>query len=179
MCCGKPRQRWHSGLALTLGVLILSCSLGDQPVIGELPPPIAGQAMMPQGQRLPITAIAVVGNTRIHLEVANTPAEQELGLMFRDSLADDRGMLFPFQPARPVGFWMKDCRMSLDMIFIRLGKVVGIAANRPPCTTEPCPVYPSLVPIDQVLELRGGRAAELGIGVGDAVKVNFLADNKK
>lgn len=170
----KP-SRWQSqGLTLLLGIVLLSCTLANKPVQGESPPPITGQAMTPQGQKLPITAIALIGKTRINLEVAKTPAEQEMGLMYRASLADDQGMLFSFQPARPVGFWMKDCRISLDMIFMRLGKVVEIAANVPPCTTEPCPVYPSGVPVDQVLELRGGRAAELGIKLGDPLSVEFL-----
>jgi uncharacterized protein len=59
-------------------------------------------------------------------------------------------------------------------VFIRLGKVVEIAPNSPPCSSEPCAVYPSRVPIDQVIELRGGRAAELGLKVGDLISIEFL-----
>ena len=67
------------------------------------PKPVAELA-----QYLPITAIATIAGREIQLEVANTPQEQEKGLMFRPPLADDRGMLFPFTPARPVAFWMKN-----------------------------------------------------------------------
>lgn len=94
--------------------------------------------------------------------------------MYRSSLADNRGMLFPFNPARPVSFWMKNCLIPLDIIFIRLGRVVAIAAEAPPCAADPCPFYNSGKPVDQVIELRAGRAAELGLKPGDRVEVQYL-----
>lgn len=173
MFYGKPRS-WINQPYLWLGlvVLLLSCSLGWPPVQSESSP--GGPAIAGQPQSLPIEAVATISTTRINLEVARTPNQQELGLMHRTSLADDQGMLFPFQPPRPVGFWMKNCLISLDIVFMRLGKVVAIAANSPPCTEEPCPIYPSGAPIDQVIELRGGRAAELGLKVGDPIGIEFL-----
>jgi uncharacterized protein len=159
-------------LWLGLVVLLIGCSFGLNPAQGESPPSAISPTVQPQ--TLPIAAVATIVNTRINLEVAGTPEQQETGLMQRTSLADDRGMLFPFQPARPVAFWMKNCLISLDMVFIRLGKVVAIAAEAPPCTKEPCAVYPSRVPIDRVIELRGGRAAELGLKVGDPISIEFL-----
>jgi uncharacterized protein len=126
------------------------------------------------GQMLPITATAAIANTTIHLEVARTPEQQALGLMYRTSLADDRGMLFEFKPPRSVSFWMKNCKISLDMIFLRQGVVKYIAPQVPPCDAEPCPSYGPNLPINQVIELRGGRAAELGLKVGDRVPVRFL-----
>ncbi len=172
MFYGK-RRGWLNQpyLWLGLGLLLLGCSF-TQPVQSELPPPALAIAAQPQS--LPIGAVATIAETRINLEVARTPDQQELGLMHRTSLADDQGMLFPFQPPRPVGFWMKNCLISLDIIFIRLGKVVAIAADSPPCTTEPCSIHPSGTPIDQVIELRGGRVAELGLKVGDPISVEFL-----
>jgi uncharacterized protein len=86
-------------------------------------------------------------------------------------------MLFTFDPPQPVSFWMKNTKIPLDMIFLQGGKVIAIVAEAPPCTTTPCPTYgpDQPVPIDQVIELRGGRAAELGLKVGDPVTVKSQA----
>jgi len=128
-----------------------------------------------QGQNLPITAQAIIANKTIQLEVAKTPEQQAMGLMYRSSLPEDRGMLFPIRPPRPVQFWMKNCRMSLDIIFLFQGVVKEIAPNVPPCTEEPCPIYgPNNKLIDQVIELRGGWAQEYGLKVGDRITVEFL-----
>jgi hypothetical protein len=126
---------------------------------------------------LPISALAEMAGQKISLEVARTPEEQAMGLMYRTSLAADRGMLFPFEPPRPVSFWMKNTLIPLDMVFLRNGEVKAIAANVPPCTTTPCPSYGPSTEIDQVIELRGGRAAELGLKVGDRVSIKFLQGN--
>jgi uncharacterized membrane protein (UPF0127 family) len=140
--------------------------------LAETSPPATEDSS--QGQVLPVTAMAIVKGETIKLEVAETPEEQAMGLMYRTSLADDRGMLFPFNPPRPVRFWMKNCLISLDMIFIRDGVVRAIIPDVPPCTAEPCPTYGPDVPIDGVIELRAGRAAELGLEVGDRLDLQFL-----
>ncbi|MGF1495016.1 MAG: DUF192 domain-containing protein [Microcoleaceae cyanobacterium] len=126
------------------------------------------------GQMLPITAQAEIKGKTIELEVARTPEEQAMGLMFRENLPDNRGMLFTFDPPQAVGFWMKNCKISLDMIFIRIGVVQGIQVNAPPCIAEPCPTYGIETPIDQVIELRGKRSQELGLEAGDEVQVEYL-----
>lgn len=128
------------------------------------------------GQQLPISAEAEIGGEVIQLEVARTPQEQAKGLMHRPPLPDDRGMLFPFNPPRPVQFWMKNTPSPLDMVFLENGEVQAIAAAVPPCEADPCPTYgpETPVPIDQVLELRSGRAAELGLQVGDRINIQFL-----
>ena len=126
-----------------------------------------------RGQLLPVTAMTTLGEQDIFLEVAATPQQQALGLMFREALPDDRGMLFPLGRPRPVSFWMKNVPVPLDMVFVYQGKVAAIAADVPPCTADPCPTYgPEGQLVDQVIELRAGRAAELGVAVGDAVVIN-------
>ena len=124
-----------------------------------------------QGQQLPTTAIAKISDTTIQLEVAQTPQQQATGLMFRESLADDRGMLFPFPNERMARFWMKNVPISLDMIFLNGDRVVGIASDVPPCEAEPCPVYGPNALVDGVIELRGGRAQELAVEVGDTIEI--------
>ena len=129
-----------------------------------------------RGQLLPISVNTIVGDRalaepsqRIGLEVAQTPEEQATGLMFRTELPDDRGMLFPIAPARNVRFWMKNVFIELDMVFLREGVVQAIIPNVPPCLSEACPNYGPDVPVDGVIELRGGRAAQLGLKVGDRI----------
>ncbi len=131
-------------------------------------------SMPMRGQVLPITAELTINSQVIQLEVARTVQQQSIGLMYRPQLPDNRGMLFPFQPAQTVSFWMRNTLISLDMVFLRQGKVQAIAANVPPCKTAACPTYGPGVPVDQVIELRGGRAAELGLRVGDTLKVKYL-----
>jgi len=126
------------------------------------------------GQSLPVSAQVKIADQVIQLEVARSPEEQAMGLMFRPRLDDNRGMLFPFKPARPVSFWMKNVVIALDMVFLRDGTVVDIASNVPPCKAEPCPVYGPPSPVDQVIELRGGRAKELGLKRGDRLSIQLL-----
>jgi hypothetical protein len=125
-------------------------------------------------QTLPISAKAQINNHSIELEVAKTSEQQNMGLMYRTSLPNDGGMLFEFKPAQSVNFWMKNCKISLDMIFLQDGVVEAIKLSAPPCTTDPCPTYGPNTAVNQVIELRGGRAAELGIKVGDRIKIEFL-----
>lgn len=129
---------------------------------------------MTQGQTLPITAIANIAGETIELEVAQTPQQQATGLMFREHLEDDRGMLFPFANERTARFWMKNVPISLDMIFLKGDRVVGLATDVPPCEAEPCPVYGPEALVDGVIELRGGRAEELGVGIGDRIEIKPL-----
>jgi uncharacterized membrane protein (UPF0127 family) len=125
------------------------------------------------GQQLPITAVATVAGQEILLEVARTPRQQAMGLMYRDPLPDSRGMLFPMGQPRPVSFWMKNVPGPLDMVFIYSGTIQAIAANVPPCEADPCPTYgPDSQLIDHVIELRGGHAAELGLSPGDQVVIS-------
>ncbi|MEG4284769.1 DUF192 domain-containing protein [Microcoleus sp. A006_D1] len=121
------------------------------------------------GQLLPVSVNTIVGDRALGLEVAKTPQEQAIGLMFRTELPDDRGMLFPIAPARNVRFWMRNVQIELDMIFLRQGIVQAIIPNVPPCFSETCPNYGPDVPVDGVIELKGGRAAQLGLKVGDRI----------
>lgn len=84
--------------------------------------------------------------------------------MFRRSLAPDRGMIFPYEPAQEVAFWMKNTLIPLDIIYIRSDGTIVRIVNAEPMDLTP---LPSGEPITAVLEIRGGRAAELGIKEGD------------
>ncbi|MEG3863191.1 DUF192 domain-containing protein [Microcoleus sp. herbarium12] len=163
---------------LSIGVILflLGCSpalpVANSGVTGTLAD--QSSTATTSGQVLPISARARIADRPIELEVAKTSEQQAMGLMYRTSLADDRGMLFEFKPARWVNFWMKNCQISLDMIFLRDEVVTAIAAKTPPCTADPCPTYGPDTTVDRVIELRGGRAAELGVKVGDRIEIEFF-----
>ena len=107
------------------------------------------------------------GKHRFIVEVARTPDEQAQGLMFRNSVPPDRGMIFPYDPPVQVSFWMKNTLVPLDILFIGPDGTIGrIAANTTPMSLDP---VPSIDPVSAVLEIAGGRAAELGIREGDKV----------
>lgn len=141
----------------------------DSPAVQSLPDP----QPTPLGQKLPLSAKMTVKGQTILMEVARTPEEQTIGLMYRTALAANRGMVFEFSPARPVSFWMKNTLIPLDMVFVANGVVKHIGANIQPCKADPCPGYgPGAgINIDRVVELRAGRAAELGLKVGDRLNI--------
>lgn len=174
---------WLSLLSIVLGVLLAGCSVPTTAVPPTVTPTQSQAPMYSEqtpltqnaGQQLPISAVAVVPDgTKIKLEVARTPQQQAMGLMYRPALPDDRGMLFEFPSPFQASFWMKNVPVALDMVFMRDGVVQYIAPSAPPCNSNPCPTYGPETPINQVIELRSGRAAELGLKVGSPVKIEFL-----
>jgi uncharacterized membrane protein (UPF0127 family) len=115
--------------------------------------------------------LSIESSGKIHrfiVEIAETGEQQAQGLMFRKSLAPDRGMVFPRDPPGDASFWMKNTLIPLDIIFIRPdGTIARIAENTVPMSLDP---VPSLEPVGAVLEIAGGRSAELGIRAGDKVR---------
>jgi uncharacterized protein len=118
-------------------------------------------------ETIPLTIRSGGREHRFTVEVARTSEEQAQGLMWRESLGPNEGMLFPFSASRPASFWMMNTLIPLDMIFIRQdGTIVSIAANAEPHSTVP---VEEPQPVAAVLEIAGGRSAELGIKAGDRV----------
>jgi uncharacterized protein len=116
---------------------------------------------------VPLTIASAGKIQKFRVEVARTEAEQARGLMFRDRLAPDAGMIFPMNPPRVASFWMKNTFIPLDMIFIRAdGTIARIAAETVPYSLTP---VSSGEPVAAVLEIAGGRAGELGISEDDKV----------
>lgn len=121
---------------------------------------------------IPLTVTSATGAHVFQVEIARTPAEQERGLMFRTDIGKDGGMIFTPYPAdggapREASFWMKNTPTPLDIIFIRAdGTIATIAENTVPFSETP---VPSGEPVAAVLEILGGRSAELGIATGDKV----------
>ncbi len=125
-------------------------------------------------QYLPVRAQVQVFGQTLDLEVPKTAAQQARGLMYRSVLAENRGMLFEFNTPQHVQFWMKGVEVPLDMIFLREGRIVAIAANCRPCKTYPCPKYGTEIAVNQVIELNAGRVAELRLHPGGSLPVRFV-----
>ena len=119
-------------------------------------------------EQVPLTIISGEKTHRFTVEVARTAEEQATGLMNRSTLEPDRGMIFPFAQPNVASFWMKNTLIPLDMVFVRAdGSIANIEANTVPLSLQP---VHSDGPVAAVLELAGGRSAELGIKAGDQVK---------
>jgi len=117
-----------------------------------------------------LKTLEIASKSGVHVfavEIADTDASREKGLMFRKSLPEGQGMLFDFHEEQPVGFWMQNTYIPLDMIFIRGdGSILRIAENTEPLSTR---IIPSGGPVRAVLELIGGSARKFGIAPGDKV----------
>ena len=121
-----------------------------------------------------LTVKSAAGEHRFTVEIADTPAQQQKGLMFRQELAPDAGMLFDFHESRQVSFWMQNTLIPLDMLFIRTdGSIANIHVNAHPL--DPTSI-PSDGPVEFVLEIPGGRSVELGIKAGDTVVNDRIGD---
>jgi hypothetical protein len=115
-----------------------------------------------------------LGGKSFSVEIADTREKQALGLMFRDEMPADQGMLFIFPNEAPRSFWMKNTRISLDiMYFDKDLNMVSISADTQPCRVSRCPSYPSIAPAKYVLELNAGTASELGVGPGDRLTIEL------
>lgn len=104
-------------------------------------------------------------------ELAATDEERQRGLMFREKLLPDQGMLFVFEEEGLYSFWMKNTLISLDMLWINKDRrIVHIARNVPPCKEDPCPSYSPERPGLYVLELAAGAADRIGFKLFDRLE---------
>ena len=124
----------------------------------------------------PLVVVTRGGRHPFSVEVARTEADRAQGLMFRRSLAPDRGMLFDFERTEPLAMWMKNTYIPLDMLFIRPdGTIARIAENTEPLSER---VIPSGEAVSAVLEVAGGTAARAGIRPGDRVEHPLFAKQR-
>jgi uncharacterized membrane protein (UPF0127 family) len=135
---------------------------------------ILALAMMQPKPVLP-TAITPSGST-IKLELAISDEERATGLMFRDFLPDNRGMLFLFGSNDQWSIWMKNCFIALDIVWLdERGVVIDVKESAPPCKLDPCPSYAPLKPAYAVLELAGGSASKHGVRAGATLTFTGVA----
>ncbi len=141
----KPKAR-ALGLGLILAALTIAAACARDPSV---------DIVAPDGHR----------RARVEVEIADSPARRETGLMYRDRLAPDSGMIFIFRAPGRLQFWMKNTRIPLDMIFADGdGKIVGIVADAEPFNETPRGADSDA---QYVLEVNGGFAAAHHISPGD------------
>jgi uncharacterized membrane protein (UPF0127 family) len=129
----------------------------------------------PHFARLPTGEVELATQTGTHafeVWIAADDTSRERGLMYVKTLARDRGMLFLFEPAQPVAFWMKDTPLALDLLFIGPDRTIeSIVENATPNSLRP---MESQGPVIAVLEVAGGTARRIGLSAGDAVRLPTL-----
>lgn len=167
------RSKWLVVLVAFAPCAVLACS---PTAVADARSGATDQAAAAEPARHPVSGLrvidlAVVSGTSRHsfrVELADSAEAQRQGLMFRTELGEGEGMLFPSDVPDIRSFWMKNTPLSLDIIFVGVdGRILNIAANTVPYSLDS---VRSEGMASAVLELRGGRAAELGIKPGDAVE---------
>lgn len=140
-------------------------------LVAATPGPIAAQEVVGAQATLRTIPLRLTTAARSHdlrVEVAATPREQQIGMMFRTRLARGKGMLFPFASPRRLSFWMENTVIPLDLVFVGPdGRVVNVAAEAKPYSRD---LIPSAGPAIAVLEIAGGEAARMGLRAGDRVE---------
>ncbi|MCY3913179.1 MAG: DUF192 domain-containing protein [Chloroflexi bacterium] len=121
--------------------------------------------------------MASIGACELYLEVADDPEERAVGLMGRESLGRDRGMLFVYAEDQVLSFWMKSTLIPLDIVFINGDSVVvDVQTMRPERETAPnLPITRSAAPARYAIEVNAGVAAECGIEPGEFAEIRSPA----
>jgi uncharacterized protein len=115
--------------------------------------------------------------TRVDVEIADTAEARARGLMFRDTLAEHEGMLFPFDRPRQYGFWMRNVQFPLDIIWLDARRrIVWIVKRAKPCLEDPCPMYLPETDALFVLEVVSGFVERHGVRIGDVVEIAMSRD---
>ncbi|TGY87958.1 DUF192 domain-containing protein [Marinicauda algicola] len=156
-------------IALSLALVLTAGPVAAQ--IGDGAPPAdpaARDAVVEYGGPETVVIETDEGPVSFTVEIAATEPARQRGLMWREELAPDAGMLFDFATVRPVSIWMRNTLIPLDIIYIRQdGTIAKIIAHAQPLSERQ---LLSGVPVRSVLEINAGRAAELGIEPGDLVR---------
>jgi hypothetical protein len=136
-------------------------------VVGGLP--ASAQSKLPRGRA------AFPDGTVVSVEIADTEPVRQRGLMFRERLAPNEGMVFVFPEPGDYPFWMKNTLIPLDILWLdRQARIVSIARSVPPCKADPCPSYPPDAAASYVIEVVSGFARQHGLKVGDVVKLDGI-----
>lgn len=125
---------------------------------------------LPKSREREASARITVGGAEFAVEVADTAYRRMQGLSGREALAEGRGMLFLFDTPGAPGFWMKDMKFPIDIVWISGGRVLGVEANVSPDDAPSRTVYYPPAPVDRALEIPAGSAASAGITAGSVVE---------
>lgn len=164
----RSRSRVSNSVFCMTAVMLLNmCSQPAPPPRGD-PPARSSEAGAPR--------VVLPDGSAVHVELATDQTTRAQGLMFRDRLRPNTGMLFIFPEVGGQSFWMKNTLIPLDIIFLDAeGRVKHVSHDTPPCKADPCPSYPpNAVPALYVLEVAGGVARQHGISEGAVLKLEGI-----
>ncbi|MBI4155062.1 DUF192 domain-containing protein [Candidatus Woesearchaeota archaeon] len=116
----------------------------------------------------------IINGKKINVEIADTLEKRANGLMFRESLDENSGMLFVYDNPEIRNFWMKNTLIPLDILFIDENKTIKKIILAEPCKKEPCKIYSSDLPVKYVLEVNGNYTTKMDIKEGGIVLIKFL-----
>ena len=157
---------------LAFSLALIPVALGAGTACAQGPAEITPDNLLEFG---PTERLVIVGESGEHVfevEVADELAEQRQGLMWREELAPDAGMLFEYDEPLVASIWMKNTPLPLDILFVRPnGRILKIEHNAQPYKLKS---MTSEAPVIAVIELNGGRAEDLGIAPGDLVRHEFF-----
>ena len=145
-----------------------------------LHPEIEARPQVPASSTLTFTTIAYPNGTRIRAELADTDEKRARGLMFREQLASDRGMLFVFSEPGQWAFWMKNTKIPLDILWLDSNKkIVDFVENIPGCLGDPCLQYQPAFDASYALEVPAGSIKRLKLARGMKLSFDVLAHREK
>ncbi|TPK31566.1 DUF192 domain-containing protein [Mesorhizobium sp. B2-5-4] len=160
----RHRNRLTTGVVCAVAAVIVAAAAF---FYFQVPSAADGRAMILPVDPAPLVVVTKNGKRSFSIEVADTEAEREAGLMFREDMAANHGMLFVFDETRDVSFWMKNTPMPLDLIFVgQDGRIRAIKQGEPQSEAIVSPGEP----VRFVLELKAGTAARDGIADGDLLR---------
>ncbi|MDQ2634145.1 MAG: DUF192 domain-containing protein [Pseudomonadota bacterium] len=158
---------------ILLAVVAIAAIVGVLGFYLGMPQSSADQAMRLPVDPSPLVAETATGGHSFTIEIADDQSERSAGLMFRESMDDDHGMLFVFPESRPVAFWMKNTPMPLDLVFIgEDGRVLDVLPGEPFSEAQ---ISPGAVAVRFVLELKRGIAEKTGIEDGSTISHPIIA----
>lgn len=150
----RSHSRWMIRL-LQVGAVVAAATGVSVPRAAEAAP--RGQVLLPSG-------------TLLSVEVSDDPVSRARGYMFREKIGKNEGMVFLMEEIGFHSFWMKNCKVSLDIIWMDENwRVVHIERRLPPCQADPCPSYYPMQASLYVLEVAAGGAAREKLALGDRI----------
>ncbi len=150
---------------ITVPVLLLFAATAAQ---------VCAQSRLPRGRAV------FPDGTVVSVEIADTEPVRQRGLMFRQQLAPNEGMIFVFPESGYYPFWMKNTLIPLDMLWLDGGaRIVSIAPSVPPCKADPCPSYPPDGDATYVIEVVSGFCRDHHLKIGDTVKLEGVPSKGK
>jgi uncharacterized membrane protein (UPF0127 family) len=159
--CPRFLTRKEVHLVTRMGLLILAMAID----------PGCGRAVTGGSPVVPRGTVTLPGGRSLSVEVADTPAKQARGYMFREEVPEGEGMVFLMDRLDIHPFWMKNCLVSLDIIWMDEDwRIVHIEESVPPCREDPCPSVAPMRKSRYILEVAGGQSRNLRLEEGDRLR---------